>query len=130
MVRQLINLDSWDWILIVYYNAGPDDILEILRTLQRFGCSNQYLERAKQNLSGDMLDTGLTYTNEEAHGTVMVISKASNPGEFWNTLDHEKGHAAKHIAEALGLACSGEEVQYLTGELAKEMYPIARNYIR
>lgn len=116
-------------MIIVYYWAGPDDAYEILQTLQRFGCSDRALRAARNNLHGPMLDTGLTYTNEQVRGTVIVISRCSSPEEFWNTLDHEKGHAAQHIGSAIGLDYAGEEQQYLAGELSREMYPAAQPFI-
>lgn len=129
MIRQVIYLGFCDWTVIVYYDAGQRDAYEILQALQRLGCSDSALARAEDNLCGSMIDTGLTYTNESVRGSVVVISEASSSGEFWNTLDHEKGHVAKHIAEALGLECSGEEVQYLSGDIAKAMYPVAKTFI-
>ena len=75
------------------------------------------------------LDTGLTYTNNSKRGTVMVISESSSPEEFWNTMDHEKGHAVQNIGSALGLDYMSEAQQYLAGVIAKEMYPIARQFI-
>ena len=130
MIRQLIYLEPCDWTVIVYYDAGRENADEILQALQRLGCSDSALARAENNLSGSMIDTGLTYTNDGVRSSVVVISEASDSGEFWNTLDHEKGHLAKHIAEALGMECSGEKVQYLSGDIARAMYPVARLFIR
>ncbi len=76
-----------------------------------------------------MRDTGLTYTNYDERCTIMVISRTTSPEEFWNTLDHERGHAVEHIASALGLDNDGEEKQYLAGELAREMAPMAKHFI-
>lgn len=130
MVRQFLYLDEWDWEIIVYYDAGIYNAEEILWNLRRLGCSNDSLERAEGNLGGPMLDTGLTYTNNLVRSSVIVISESSCPEEFWSTLDHEKGHVSKHIAEALGIDCNGEEIQYLSGEIARKMYPVARHFIR
>ena len=129
MTRQWIYLDGWEWMILVYYNAARADAPEILKALERIGCSGDSLRRAKRNLRGRMIDTGLTYTNESLRATVMVISESSSIYEFWSTLDYEKGHASKHIAQALGLDCNGEAVQYLSGDLTREMYPVAKRFI-
>lgn len=129
MIRQFIYLPVYRWMIIVFYWAGWNDANEILQTLQRFGCSDESLAQAEENLMASSLDTGLTYTNGSKRGTVMVISESSSPEEFWNTMDHEKGHAVQHIGSALGLDYMGEAQQYLAGAIAKEMYPIARQFI-
>ena len=129
MIRQFIYLPAYRWMITVFYWAGRNDADEILQTLQRFGCSDESLAQAEENLMASSLDTGLTYTNGSKRGTVMVISESSSPEEFWNTMDHEKGHAVQHIGSALGLDYMGEAQQYLAGAIAKEMYPIARQFI-
>lgn len=129
MIRQVIHLNRWRWDIIVYYGAGVDDADEILDSLARFGCSEGALSLAGDNLFSGDLDTGLTYTNPRVRTTVMVIGKWSSPEEFWDTLDHEKGHAARHIGDALFIDIDGEEQQYLAGEIAKKMYRIARHFI-
>lgn len=129
MMRQLIYLPAYRWRIIVYYWAGEGDADEILQMLQEFGCSGKCLRQAEDNLRGADLDTGLTYTNDDARGTVMVIGECSSPEEFWNTLDHEKGHAVQHIGSALGMDHMGESQQYLAGEIAKRMHPVAKLFI-
>ncbi len=83
--------------------------------------------QAEKNLGG--MDGGLTYTNNGRRVTLMVISRTCSPEEFWDTIDHEKGHAVQHISSALDMDAHGEEKQYLAGELARKMYPIARRFI-
>lgn len=129
MIRQFIYLPAYGWMIIVYYWAGRKDADEILQTMQRFACSDDTLRSAERNLRGKVMDTGLTYTNDSMRATVIVISESSSPGEFWNTMDHEKGHAVQHIGSALGLDYMGEAQQYLAGEIAKEMHPVARRFI-
>lgn len=129
MIRQEFLLPGWNWKIIIFYDAGRGDAKEILHALRRMGCSDDSFRSAKVNLNGSMVNTGLTYTNDACRGTVMVISKASSPEEFWNTLDHEKGHAAQHIGAALGLDYRGEAQQYLAGEIARATHSVARQFI-
>lgn len=129
MVRQAIHLPSYRWDILVYYWARKKNAREILQTLQRFGASDETLLCASHNLNGIMVNTGLTYTNDDMRTTVMVISRTSSPEEFWNTLDHEKGHAAQHIGAALNLDYTSEAQQYLAGEIAEQMYPVAKEFI-
>lgn len=127
MIVQRIYLPFWDWLLVIFYWVRQDDAEEILQALQEFACSERTLRQAKENLGET--DSGLTYTNNERRATVMVISNTSSREEFWDTLDHEKGHAVQHIGSAVGLDPGGEEKQYLAGEIARKMYPVARRFI-
>lgn len=129
MIRQHIYLPTYRWKILVYYWAGVNDADEILGSLKELGASDSTLESAEDNLCGVCMDTGLTYTNDAHRGTVVVISASSSPEEFWDTLDHEKGHAVQHIASALGMDYMGEEQQYLAGEIARKMHPVARLFI-
>lgn len=59
----------------------------------------------------------------------MVIAKTSSPDEFANSYDHEKGHLAKHIALAYYINPYGEEFQYMSGDIAKKMFPVAKMFM-
>lgn len=126
---QEINLIPWGWRVLAYYEADKSSANGILNVLSLFGCRGESMERAKRNLLSGAMNTGLTYTNPDVQATVMVIGEASSPGQFWNTLDHEKGHVTEHIAEALDIARDGEEYQYLRGSLAESMYPAAVGFL-
>lgn len=57
----------------------------------------------------------------------MGITDSSD--EFQNTYDHEKGHLAMHICSALGIDPFSEEYQYLTGEIGKNMFKVAKKFL-
>lgn len=129
MIRQHIYLPAYRWDILVFYWAEKDDAGEIVDAMRRLGAADGIIDSAEENILDSVQNTGLTYTNESERGTVMVIGQASSPEEFWNTLDHEKGHAVQHIGSALGMDHMGEPLQYLAGMLAMEMYPVARRFI-
>ena len=129
MKFQEINLIPWDWRVLAYYNTTEASAEGILDVLSLLGCSGESYERARHNLMSGQRNTGLTYTNPDVRTTVMVVSATSGPEEFWNTLDHEKGHVAEHIAEALDIPREGEEFQYLRGSLAESMYSGAVSFV-
>ena len=56
-------------------------------------------------------------------------SQDTSASEFQNTFDHEKGHLAMHIANALNIDLLGEEFQYLTGEIGQKMFLVARRFL-
>lgn len=61
--------------------------------------------------------------------SVLVISCASSPAQFLNSLVHELHHMASHIASALGYDQKGEDACYIAGEAAEKMYPVASKYL-
>lgn len=127
--RQRIYLPEWDWVYVLYYDTSREHCGMILDTLRQAGCAGKFLDRARRSLERSGVNTGLTYTNPATRTSVSVISHATSPDEFWNSLDHEKGHAARHIAQALGLDEDGEECQYLRGAIAGYMYDAAKEYL-
>lgn len=129
MIRQRIYLDRWDWSLTVYYEAGPEDAGRILFDLDRLGAGRQELFRAERNLRGGSPNTGLTFTSSEMRESMTVIGHTTDAAQFQDTLDHEKGHLAIHIGRALGLDPYGEEVQYLSGEIGRCMFPVAKRFL-
>lgn len=129
MTRQTIHLEDYGWHIVVYYMFQGDDSDIVLQSLKDLGCSGDMLSRAEMTLRDGHSGSGLTYTNPELRSTVVVISATSSPREFWATLIHEHGHAARHISNALGMDCNGERTQYLSDAIAYEMYPVAMMYL-
>lgn len=129
MIAQDIELRDWGWFVSVFYDVTRDDANVVLHALEMSGCSGRTLRRAEGNLRSGFFNTGLTYSNPKSRLTVMVIGRTDSPEQFWNTLDHEKGHAVMHIAGANGIHHEGEEYQYLSGALGQQLFPVARMFI-
>ncbi len=129
MIVQDIYLPIYDWHCRVFYSVTTYWVEDILRDLKRIGCSGAKYKKARRNLDAGELDTGLTYSNSGIGESVMVIAKTSSPDEFAHSYDHEKGHLAMHIAQAFDIDPYGEEFQYLSGDISKKMFPIARKFM-
>ena len=129
MIRQEIYLPKYDWEVRIYYAVTTYWTSSIIFDLRDAGCRGRQLERAWRNLSRGDLNTGLTFSNSRRRETVMVIALTSSPAEFQNSLDHEKGHLCRHIAQAFDLDPYGEEAQYLSGEVGQLMFPVARRFL-
>lgn len=128
MIRQTIYLDRADgWKITCYYAVTHYEVEEILQTMERAGADDESLERAYDNLSSGNLNTGLCYSGNGE--SVMVISCASSPAQFLNSLVHELHHLASHIASALGYNQKGEEACYIGGETAEKMYKVASKFL-
>lgn len=129
MIVQDIYLPEYDWHCKVFYSVTTYWIEDILDELKRIGCSDNKYRKAKKNLRFGELNTGLTYSNARIGESVMVIAKTSSADEFAHSYDHEKGHLAKHIALAYAIDPYGEEFQYMSGDIAKKMFPIAKKFM-
>lgn len=129
MIVQDIHIKEYDWRCRIYYAVTDYWADDILYELRRAGCTGEEYHRAQDNLYSGRLDTGLTFSNRESRRSIMVIALTSSPEEFAHSFDHEKGHLAKHIALRYGLDPFGEEVQYLSGDIAKAMFPVAKKFL-
>lgn len=129
MIRQHIYIHRYHWDVVVYYDSDHRDAPEILGELEAAGADYGTWLQAASNLRDGFPDTGLTYSNPAERISVVVLSHTSSAAEFANTWFHEVGHCAKHIAQANGLDCNGEAVNYVGGELARDMQPIAARFM-
>ena len=129
MIVQDIYLPEYDWHCKVFYSVTTYWVEDILHDLKQIGCPRNNYKKASRNLNAGELNTGLTYSNSQIGESVMVIAKTSSADEFANSYDHEKGHLAKHIALAYDIDPYGEEFQYMSGDIAKKMFPIAKKFM-
>ncbi len=129
MIVQDIYLPHYDWHCKIFYSVTTYWKEDILRDLKRIGCEGKKYRTAKRNLGLGKLNTGLTYSNMDMRESIMVIARTSSAAEFAHSYDHEKGHLAKHIALAFDIDPFGEELQYLSGDIAKKMFPVAKTFM-
>lgn len=123
MIRQKIYLPKYDWAVYCYYAVSTYYVDEIMERLYEIGVDANNAFEAYKNMSAGELDTGLCYSNYSLHKSVMVVSNASSPAEFFNSLSHEIRHLTSHIAKTFNLSSTGEPVAYLSGEISREIYP-------
>lgn len=124
MIRQTIYLErAHGWKVTAFYAVTHYEVEEIMQALTSAGADESSLDRAYENLSSGNLNTGLCYSGNGE--SVLVISCVTSPAQFLNSLVHELHHLASHIASALGYDQKGEEVCYIGGETAEQMYPVA-----
>lgn len=129
MIRQRIYDRETDWRIHVFYVVTRPDAEEIMLQLRGMGCKGRNLLAAYDNLTSGQLDTGLTYSNEERRESVVVIAKTSTALEFLQSLTHEFGHLACHIAGHYGIPLDGEEVRYICDGLIERTWPISRELL-
>lgn len=118
MIRQEINIEKYGWDVYVFMAATMEDAPEILNELERIGISASEFMRAERHLQRAVLDSGMTYSSGRTRESVVVISRSTSPEQTINTFSHELRHLADDITNALNISNSGEQVAYLTGDIA------------
>lgn len=129
MVVQNIFLEDWDWHATIYYAVDSYYADEILDELEWIGCDESELVKVESMLRSNEHNTGFTYSNFYHKCSIVVIGLTTSAEQFQNTFDHEKGHLAMHIADALNIDLLGEEFQYLTGEIGQKMFRKAKRFL-
>jgi hypothetical protein len=100
-----------------------------MERLWEIGMDANNARQAFENLSMGNLNTGLCYSNYSMRKSVLVIALTSSPAEFINSWHHELEHLESHIGKVFNLNPTGEDIAYLSGELAMEMYPRIKHLI-
>ena len=129
MIIQDVYLEDWDWVIKVYYAVDTFYMDSIIGDLESMGCSDKKINEIEWALTQYPYNNGLTYSNIEHRWSLVVIGITETPEEFQNTFDHEKGHLAMHIAETDDIDIFGEDFQYLTGEIGRELFPVAKKFM-
>lgn len=127
MIRQRIMLPKIGWQINAFYAVTRLNVDEVMRSLEGAGCEGKNLRTAYANLTKGDLNTGLCFTGNGL--SVLVVSLTSSGGELANSLVHELHHLATQIGRELGYDLMGEEICYLAGDIAKEMYNVVGEYL-
>lgn len=115
ILKQTIKIKKYDWEVIVYYNTVCLNC--IYKSLDEIDCKK--IDEIMEFIQEDDLNTGCIYSNYKKHKSVIVIGKASDFGEYLNTVAHEKNHLEMHICKALQIDPFSEEASNLSGYLSQ-----------
>ena len=128
MVAQYIKLGKRDWSVLVYYNVGKEDFVEIEDSLLQVDCQEHELKRALAVLRHK--NTGFTFSNSDYKMSIVCIGKATSVSEFVNTTIHEAKHVQSHICSFYGIDENSETSAYLIGYLVQRMYKMFEKLVR
>ena len=127
MIRCELYSPRCDWRVHLFFSVNEYWVDEIMDCLFYLGLDGQRAKTAYDNISSGDVNCGLCYSNYDKHESVVVIGKASNASELFNSTMHEFKHLSSHMAKACGLEETGEEIAYATGELAHDMWPLVKH---
>ncbi len=118
MIREVIDIEQYPWRVYAYMGATAKDTPEILDKLESIGINAAQFMRAERHIHRAARDSGMTYSSPYTRASVMVIGHSSSEQETVNTFSHELRHLTDDIAEFYSINPRGEEVAYLTGDIA------------
>lgn len=128
MELQEFTIPKYKWKVSVYYYTDSYDVETIISKMKEMGAKRIYLEDARENMEQDKLNTGICYSSPSKQ-SIVVIAKTSSSNEFMNSLAHEQKHLCSHIEQFYHIDSNSEEAAYLAGDVAEEMFPVAKKYM-
>lgn len=128
MLVRDIYIDKYDWCARVYFAISQYQIEDVAHSLRKINCPPEIYKQAVRQMVRGELNTGFTYSNTKRKRSVMLIGKTDSGEEFLNSFTHEQRHLADDIATEFGMYMSGEEVAYLTGDIASQLADIVCHY--
>lgn len=129
MIVQNIYLSKYKWHIKVYYAVDSYYTEDILNELLKYNPTVEEYAKVQTLMENYEYNTGFTLTDYDLKQSLVVIGLTTSPSEFQSTFDHEKGHLAMHIAKYYNIDPYGEEYQYLTGNIGKLLFPVARKFL-
>ena len=128
MAAQYIQLGKRQWNVLVYYNVGKDDFIEVEDSLAQLGCSEKTIKKALKVLLRK--NTGFTFSNSDYKMSIVCIGNATDVSQFVNTAIHEAKHVQSHICSFYKIDEDGETAAYLIGYLVQRMYKMFSKIIK
>lgn len=129
MIIQEIYLPEYRWRIKVYYAVSSYYANEILKELLEYNPTVKEYNKVMYAMYNYEYNIGFTFTDYDSKQSLVIIGLTTSPSEFQNTFDHEKGHLAMHIAQYYNIDPYGEKYQYLTGDIGKKLFRVARKFL-
>lgn len=129
MIIQDVYLSDYNWSVKVYYAVSSYYTEEILDELVKYKPTVKEYHDVMNVISDFRYNTGFTFTDYTQKQSLVIIGLTTSPSEFQHTFDHEKGHLATHIAQYYNIDPYGERFQYLTGDIGKHLFPVAKKFL-
>lgn len=129
MIKQRFYIGRYGWNVTIFYAVSHYDIAQILEALAKINCPEEYMAMTADNLKKGKVNSGVTYSNDAWRCSVVVIGLCDSAEEYANSIAHERAHLVTHIASKCGLDLEGEEICYLTGDIARRMFRVSHRLV-
>ena len=118
METTYIDVPKKKWGVIVVYDYDFMDWDEMGAIMESFGMAEHDIKKSLRILS--RYDTGMAISRTDLRMSVIFVSRATRPSEFWDTLNHELYHVNVAIIDYYGEPYDEEGAAYLQGYLMKQ----------
>lgn len=120
MKQAYLRFPKEEWGVVVVYNFDVDDEYDVLvEQMRSFGLSIKSAEKSLAILSA--YNTGMAINNDTLKMSVIYISNATSPSEWWDSALHEVAHTVVAIIDHYHVPYWSEDAAYLTGFLTKQL---------
>lgn len=120
MKTAYIDIPHEKWGVVVVYDYDVEyDYEELAEQMMSFGLPYHKAENALDILCDP--NTGMALSNETLRMSIIFVSDATSPSEWYNTAIHEFIHVADAILDYYGEIWGGEPSAYLVGYMTKEL---------
>lgn len=127
MIRREVHIN--DWIVDAFFCISHYDEGVLYDALKKVDAPINKIIRMREIARDDEYNTGFTYSNSHTRRSVMVIGKATDVSEFFNSFCHELRHLTDDIAYYDGMELRGEGVGYLQGGIGKMFVDLVGAFI-
>lgn len=121
MITRDINISKYGWQARIFFAISRYEIDDVTKALEEIGCPGKIYAQAVKQMERGEVNTGFTYSNKALRRSVMLVGRTSSGAQFVNSFSHELRHLSDDIASTYGMEMAGEEVAYLTGDIAQKL---------
>lgn len=108
-----------EWGIVVVLDFDVESEYDVLyEQIRSFGVKPKNIDRALAILSN--YNTGMCVSNKTLKMSVVYISKATSPEQFWDTVAHEFAHCVTAIIDTYDVPYYSEDAAYLTGFIMRQ----------
>lgn len=122
MIKQRFTVKRRYWKVYAYYDIIKDNLDELIDALNKAKFRTSYIASAYAILEDNKKNCGFTYTNLQTKTTIIGITRTTSAEQFVNSFTHELLHLCTHIAKAYDININSEEICYISGDIAQEMF--------
>lgn len=97
----------------------------VAEALDRLGCSQEDIDKNWRYMTEEW-NKGYTYSNPYRRRSITLIGRATDWGQFFNTVLHETRHMVDEITAAYDVMNYGEPSAYTQGFIGQKMAPVIR----
>jgi len=120
MKQAYLKFPDNEWGVVVCCDFDTEYEYDVMiEQMLNFGLSLRNAKKAIRILSN--YNTGMAVNNDIVKMSLIYISRATSPSQFWDTCAHELAHVCTSIIDAYDVDYRSEDAAYLSGFLMRQL---------